>query len=81
MKATDAVLVVVIAILLTACAGPTPTRDGATISEQTAPRFAAGGPDAEGYGVRDGYPIGDRSTFFVHRLFFVGSQSHLDEIF
>ena len=81
MKATDAVLVVVVAILLTACAGPTPTRDGATISEQTAPRFAVGGPDAEGYGVRDGYPIGDRSTFFVHRLFFVGSQSHLDEIF
>ena len=81
MKATDAVLVVVVAILLTACAGPTPTRDGATISEQTAPRFAVGGPDAEGYGVRDGYPIGDRSTFFVHRLFLVGSQSHLDEIF
>ena len=81
MKITDAVLVVVIAILLTAGAGPTPTRDGATISEQTALRFAAGGPDAEGYGVRDGYPIGDRSTFFVHRLFLVGSQSHLDEIF
>jgi CubicO group peptidase (beta-lactamase class C family) len=81
MKVTDAVLVVVIATLLTACAAPAPIRDGATISEQTAPRFAAGGPDAEEYGARDAYPIGDRSTFFFHRLFLVGSHSHLDAVF
>ena len=32
-------------------------------SAPTAPRFAAGGPDAEEYGASEGYPIGDRSTF------------------
>ena len=52
-------------------------------------RFAAGGPDSEDYGggpdsedygASDGYPIGDRSTFF--RIpFLVGSHSHLDQIF
>ena len=49
-------------------------------SAPSAPRFAAGGPDAEDYGASEGYPIGDRSTF--NRIpFLVGSQSHLDQIF
>jgi CubicO group peptidase (beta-lactamase class C family) len=45
-----------------------------------APRFAAGGVDAEAYGSAHGYPLGNRSTFF--RLpYLVGSHSHLDEVF
>jgi CubicO group peptidase (beta-lactamase class C family) len=44
------------------------------------PRFVAGGCDAELYGVRAGYPKGDRATYLeVGSL--VGSHSHLDEIF
>jgi hypothetical protein len=38
------------------------------------PRFAPDGPDAAEYGARDGYAIGDRTTFF--RLpYLVGSQT------
>jgi CubicO group peptidase (beta-lactamase class C family) len=46
----------------------------------SAPRFASGGPDAEDYGASDGYPIGNRSTFF-RAPFLVGSFSHLDQVF
>jgi CubicO group peptidase (beta-lactamase class C family) len=46
----------------------------------SAPRFAPGGPDAEAYGASDGYPIGDRSTYF-RTPFLVGSYSHLDQVF
>ncbi len=50
------------------------------LSEEPSPRFSAGGPDADAYGAADGYPKGDRSTFFdIGSL--VGSLSHLDEIF
>jgi CubicO group peptidase (beta-lactamase class C family) len=49
-------------------------------SAASGPRFAASGPDAEEYGAHDGYPIGDRSTFFVIP-FLVGAHSHLDEVF
>ena len=53
----------------------TKSRDG-----EPPPRFAAGGPDAEGYGLGAGYPKGDRATFGqIGSL--VGSHSHLDEIF
>ena len=42
--------------------------------------FNPGGPDADEQGARQGYPLGDRATFF--RLpYLVGSQSHQDEIF
>src|SRR5262249_48163804 len=44
------------------------------------PRFAASGPDALDYGASQGYPIGDRTTYF-RVPFLVGSHSHLDEIF
>ena len=44
------------------------------------PRFDAGGFDADAYGASDGYPLGDRTTFFETRSL-VGSFSHLDEIF
>ena len=83
------VAVCVLAAVVAGCASPSPTgaRDGtasrsptAEPSAPSAPRFAAGGPDAEDYGASEGYPIGDRSTFF--RIpFLVGSHSHLDQIF
>jgi CubicO group peptidase (beta-lactamase class C family) len=46
----------------------------------SAPRLAPSGPDAEDYGASDGYPIGDRSTFF-RTPFLVGAFSHLDHVF
>ncbi len=50
------------------------------MKEEPSPQFAAGGPDADAYGVAAGYPLGDRATFFNTRSL-VGSLSHLDEIF
>jgi len=44
------------------------------------PRFDQSGPDADEFGAREGYPVGDRNTFF-RVPFLVGSQSHQDEIF
>src|SRR5215475_2328282 len=44
------------------------------------PRFAPSGPDADEFGASQGYPVGDRNTFF-RVPFLVGSQSHQDEIF
>ena len=44
------------------------------------PRFDQSGPDADEFGARGGYPVGDRTTFF-RVPFLVGSQSHQDEIF
>src|SRR6266850_4031082 len=44
------------------------------------PRFDQSGPDADEFGAREGYPVGDRTTFF-RVPFLVGSQSHQDEIF
>jgi CubicO group peptidase (beta-lactamase class C family) len=53
----------------------TKSRDG-----EPPPQFAAGGPDAERYGLGAGYPKGDGATFGqIGSL--VGSHSHLDEIF
>jgi CubicO group peptidase (beta-lactamase class C family) len=79
----------VLAAVVAGCTSPLPTstRDGiasgassAEPSAPPAPRVAAGGPDAEEYGASEGYPIGDRSTFY--RIpFLVGSHSHLDQIF
>jgi CubicO group peptidase (beta-lactamase class C family) len=71
----------VAALLLTAlagCAVPTPTvsRDAATAG----PRFNPSGPDADEFGAREGYPTGDRTTFF--RIpYLVGSHSQLDQLF
>ena len=63
--------------LLAGCASPAPQPEGMSRTEKVAPRFAAGGPDAEVYGASNGYPIGDRTTFFrIPSL--VGSHSHLD---
>ena len=49
-------------------------------STAAGPRFDRSGPDADEFGAREGYPVGDRNTFF--RIpFLVGAQSHQDEIF
>jgi hypothetical protein len=42
--------------------------------------FNPSGPDADEQGARQGYPLGDRATFF-RVPYLVGSQSHQDEIF
>ncbi len=60
------------------------TREG-VIAESAAlmapsPRFAQDGPEAEEYGASDGFPIGDRTTFF-RVPFLVGSHSQLDQVF
>ena len=63
------------------CASPAPpTPHGAALTEQVGPRFAPGGPDAESYRGSEGYPKGDRRTFYQGPQL-VGSHSHLDEIF
>src|SRR5215831_4438747 len=49
-------------------------------SAAAGPRFAPSGPDADEFGASQGYPVGDRNTFFSVP-FLVGSQSHQDEIF
>ena len=82
-------LVVGILAGLAGCASPThPTADRAAVTSSSgvesragaAPRFAAGGPNAEEYGARAGYPKGDRTTYWDIG-WVVGSHSHLDEIF
>ncbi len=71
----------VLLVCVVACASPaTPTRDTWAAGEEPAPRFAAGGPDAEALGAGAGYPKGDRATFYSVAAS-VGSHSHLDEIF
>jgi len=71
--------------LLVGCAAPAPiARDGpvsgSAAAVAAAPRFAPGGPDADEYGIDDGFPTGDRTTFFS-TPFLVGSHSELDRIF
>ena len=63
-----------LSIVLVACATPVPESAG------PGPRFNPGGPDADEQGAPEGYPLGDRATFF-RVPFLVGSQSHQDEIF
>jgi CubicO group peptidase (beta-lactamase class C family) len=75
---------VLVAIALAGCAAPNAPREAMVADASAAlavgPRLAPSGPDAEDYGARDGYPIGDHTTFF--RIpFLVGSHSHLDQVF
>lgn len=67
-------------VALAGCASPATTPDAALRTEEIAPRFVAGGPNAEVYGAANGYPIGDRSTYYNIPVL-VGSHSHLDEVF
>ena len=77
---------VVVALLATlaGCATPQPTpapaASPAPRASDSGPRFNAGGPDADAFGAREGYPRGDQRTFFSIP-YLVGAQSHLDEIF
>ena len=49
-------------------------------SAAAGPRFAQGGPEAEGYGASDAYPIGVRGA--CQRVaFLVGCQSHFDQVY
>jgi CubicO group peptidase (beta-lactamase class C family) len=79
MAPARALLAFVAALAWAACATPPPP-PAAAPPGAAAPRFAPGGVDAPANGAADGYPLGNRSTFF--RLpYLVGSHSHLDEIF
>src|SRR2546427_473437 len=75
-----------LASLLVGCAAPGAPgpRDGIASGSPAAsappPRFAPSGPDAEDYGASDGYPTGDRMSFF-RTPFLVGSHSQLDQVF
>jgi CubicO group peptidase (beta-lactamase class C family) len=77
-----------VATLADCASPPRPDPDGVVVtgappaasSAGSAPRFAADGPNAEDYGAREGYPIGDRTTFLTVP-FFVGTFSHYDQIF
>ena len=80
-----AALASALALGLAACAVSAPrdgsgTRSGAAAVVASSPRFIADGPDAEDYGQRDGFPAGDRTTFF-RVPFLVGSHSALDQVF
>jgi len=58
----------VLIAVLAGCAVPAPRNGiggGAAAVAAPAPRFAAGGPDAEEYGAAQGFPMGERTTFFT----------------
>ena len=65
-------LVLVLAALVIGRASPAPP----TSAPSSGPRFAASGPGAEDYGASNGYPIGDRRTFYSIPVL-VGSHSHM----
>jgi CubicO group peptidase (beta-lactamase class C family) len=67
-------LLVLIAAALVGCAS---SSDPRPIDAGSAPRLVGDGPDAEGYGVRDGYP----PRVIYRPRFFVGGFSHFDQIF
>jgi CubicO group peptidase (beta-lactamase class C family) len=72
-------LALAVAVLVLGCASPAPTASP-PMTKSGGPRFAAGGPNAEDYGSRQGYPIGDRRTFYTIPVL-VGSHSHMDVVF
>jgi CubicO group peptidase (beta-lactamase class C family) len=69
-----------LAVALAGCASPSPSGSREAGASTPGPRFSASGPDAAALGGNDGYPMGDRATFYT-MPFLVGSHSHLDEIF
>jgi len=74
-KFAAAALSIVFFACATPSSAPPPPR-----SADLGPRFNLSGPDADEQGARDGYPLGNRMTFF-RVPYLVGSQSHQDEIF
>jgi CubicO group peptidase (beta-lactamase class C family) len=83
---TGYVRVAALSIALAACASGGATDKASLVqapapqSTPPGPRFDPSGPDADEFGAGQGYPVGDRNTFF-RVPFLVGSQSHQDEIF
>jgi len=72
-----------LAAVLAGCAAP-PAGNGVGVvpsaAAASAPRFSPDGPDAEDYGAGQGFPLGERATFFSVP-FLVGSHSQLDRLF
>ena len=69
------------ALLLAGCvAPPAVTRDETPVSQGAEPRFSKTGPGAQDYLASDGYPKGDRTTFYTVP-YLVGTLSRMDEIF
>ena len=68
-------------VALTGCVAPMPAgNSGVTAATTSGPRFSKTGPDANEFGAANGYPMGDRTSFWrIPQL--VGSHSHLDELF
>ena len=76
-------LACVLAATIAGCTPPPKTEvagAGATAGPTNGPRFSPTGPDARDFGETDGYPAGDRRTFFSIP-YLVGSHSRLDEVF
>jgi hypothetical protein len=71
--------VLALAAIVLGCVSQAPTTTP-SVTSSAGPRFAASGPAAEDYGAGNGYPIGDRRTFYTIPIL-VGSHSHMDEIF
>src|SRR5919201_2674451 len=75
-----------LAAVLVGCAAPAPMSaregipSGSAAAVAAAPRFAPSRPDAEVYGAAQGFPVGERTTFFTVP-FLVGSHSQLDQLF
>jgi CubicO group peptidase (beta-lactamase class C family) len=72
-----------LAVALGGCAAPPSRNGGGSVPSAAAasgPRFSAEGPDAEEYGASEGFPLGQRPTFFTVP-FLVGSHSQLDQLF
>jgi CubicO group peptidase (beta-lactamase class C family) len=70
-------------VALAGCAAPAGQEGGGVVpsaAAASAPRSSPDGPDAEEYGSSQGFPIGDRTTFFTVP-FLVGSHSQLDRLF
>jgi CubicO group peptidase (beta-lactamase class C family) len=82
----DLVLAILVAALA-GCAAPTAAPAGPTAAPAgptaagaatpSGPRFVAGGPDAEAYGAREGYPV----KVISRPPFLVGAFSHFDQLF
>jgi CubicO group peptidase (beta-lactamase class C family) len=81
-RLATAVLSMALVAWATGCASDTASLAQAPASQSpgSGPRFDQGGPEADEFGARLGYPVGDRNNFFTVP-FLVGSQSHQEQIF
>jgi CubicO group peptidase (beta-lactamase class C family) len=68
-----------LAALVVGCVSQAPPTKP-SVTSPAGPRFAASGPAAEDYGAGQGYPMGNRRTFYTIP-YLVGSHSHMDAVF